>query len=152
MKNNTARDFADASTGTGELFGDELSAADKAKLRQLSYLVVGGDRAARAAAVGHLRALGAREMIETDSSGRALLEVEKGAFDVLLIGEDLPDMSGSDLAWCLKHSRDKRLRKISPVPMGHPAERGTELYLRILQEIYAPNPRQAPLSSGFKVH
>jgi DNA-binding NarL/FixJ family response regulator len=99
-----------------------------------------------------LRALGAREVIEADSSGRALLEVEKGAFDVLLTGEGLPDMSGADLAWCLKRGRNKRLRKISVVPTGEPAETGAELYLRIFQEIYEPNPEHAPLPAGAKAH
>ncbi len=134
-------------------FGGGLGEADLARLRALSYLVVGGEQVARAAVVGHLRALGTRDVIEAAGAGQALALATERPVDIILIGENLPDMTGEDLAWCLKRSGEDRLRRPRAIPFGGAAVAvGGELYLRIFREAYPPNPRNEPPASGFGLH
>jgi CheY-like chemotaxis protein len=153
MNNNPSRKQFDETTALETFSSDDLNPADMAKLRTLAYLVVDGDPQIRVAVAERLRAFGARVVFEADSAGRALVEVGKGAADVLLVGDGLPDMIGSDLAWCIRRSRNERERKMPVIPIGDSPEALSALHLRIFQEIYAPSPvSELPAQGGFGLH
>ncbi len=153
MNNNPSRKQFDETAALEAFSGDDLNPADMAKLRALVYLVVDGDPRVRAAVVERLRAFGARVVFEADSAGRALVEIGKGAVDVLLVGDSLPDMIGPDLAWCIRRSRNERERNMPVIPTGDSPEALSGLHLRIFQEIYAPSPvSEFPARDGFTLH
>lgn len=153
MNNNPSRKQFDETAALEAFSGDDLNPADMAKLRALVYLVVDGDPRVRAAVAGRLRAFGARVVFEADSAGRALVEIGKGAVDVLLVGDGLPDMIGPDLAWCIKRSRNERERNMPVIPISDSPETLSGLHLRIFQEIYAPSPvSESPARGGISLH
>lgn len=153
MNENPTRKQFDETTALETFSGDDLNPADMARLRALVYLVVDGDPGVRAAVAERLRAFGAHLVFEADSAGRALVEVGKGAVDVLLFGDGLPDMIGPDLAWCIRRSRNERERNMPVIPIGDSLEALSGLHLRIFQEIYAPSPvSELPAHGGFSLH